>query len=64
MEIDPELLEPSMRYKLLIGSVVPRPIAFVSSRSPEGVANLAPFSYFNAVGHKPLALMFSPHSAL
>ncbi|HSM83421.1 MAG TPA: flavin reductase family protein, partial [Nodosilinea sp.] len=36
-----------------------RPIAFVSSLSPEGVANLAPFSYFNAVGHKPLALMFS-----
>jgi len=59
MEIDPELLEPSLRYKLLIGSVVPRPIAFVSSLSPQGVANLAPFSYFNAVGHIPLALMFS-----
>ncbi|WP_199312223.1 flavin reductase family protein [Phormidium tenue] len=59
MEIDPELLDPSTRYKLLIGSVVPRPIAFVSSLSPEGVANLAPFSYFNAAGHKPLALMFS-----
>ncbi|MGB3312264.1 MAG: flavin reductase family protein [Nodosilinea sp.] len=59
MEIDPELLDPSTRYKLLIGSVVPRPIAFVSSLSPEGVVNLAPFSYFNAVGHKPLALMFS-----
>lgn len=59
MEIDPESLEPSLRYKLLIGSVVPRPIAFVSSLSPQGVANLAPFSYFNAVGHLPLALMFS-----
>jgi flavin reductase (DIM6/NTAB) family NADH-FMN oxidoreductase RutF len=59
MEIDPELLDPALRYKLLIGSVVPRPIAFVSSLSPEGVANLAPFSYFNAAGHKPLALMFS-----
>lgn len=59
MEIDPELLEPSLRYKLLIGSVVPRPIAFVSSLSPQGAANLAPFSYFNAVGHIPLALMFS-----
>ena len=59
MEIDPELLDPSTRYKLLIGSVVPRPIAFVSSLSPQGVANLAPFSYFNAAGHKPMALMFS-----
>ncbi|MGB3203127.1 MAG: flavin reductase family protein [Nodosilinea sp.] len=59
MDIDPELLDPSTRYKLLIGSVVPRPIAFVSSLSPQGVVNLAPFSYFNAVGHKPLALMFS-----
>ena len=59
MELNPEDLEPSARYKLLIGSVVPRPIAFVSSQSPDGVTNLAPFSYFNAVGHKPLALMFS-----
>ncbi len=59
MELDPKSLDPSDRYKLLIGSVVPRPIAFVSSLSPQGVVNLAPFSYFNAVGHKPLALMFS-----
>lgn len=59
MELDPESLDPSTRYKLLIGSVVPRPIAFVSSLSPQGVVNLAPFSYFNAVGHAPLAVMFS-----
>lgn len=59
MELDPESLAPGDRYKLLIGSVVPRPIAFVSSVSPEGIANLAPFSYFNAVGHSPMALMFS-----
>ncbi|MEL6334270.1 MAG: flavin reductase family protein, partial [Cyanobacteria bacterium J06626_26] len=59
MEITPESLDPSLRYKLLIGTVVPRPIAFVSSISPTGKTNLAPFSYFNAVGHKPLALAFS-----
>ncbi|MEM6715763.1 MAG: flavin reductase family protein [Cyanobacteria bacterium P01_F01_bin.56] len=59
MELDPNSLESGDRYKLLIGSVVPRPIAFVSSLSSQGVVNLAPFSYFNAVGHKPLALMFS-----
>ncbi len=59
MELDPALLDSATRYKLLIGSVVPRPIAFVSSLSPQGVVNLAPFSYFNAVGHSPLALAFS-----
>lgn len=59
MEFNPEELEPSLRYKLLIGSVVPRPIAFVSSLSPQGIANLAPFSYFSAVGHVPLCIMFS-----
>lgn len=59
MELDPTTLEPSQRYKLLIGTVVPRPIAVVSSLSPDGVANVAPFSYFSAVGHKPLALAVS-----
>lgn len=59
MEINPDSLESSQRYKLLIGTVVPRPIAFVSSISTAGVTNLAPFSYFNAVGHNPLALAFS-----
>jgi flavin reductase (DIM6/NTAB) family NADH-FMN oxidoreductase RutF len=59
MELDPDSLAPGDRYKLLIGTVVPRPIAFVSSVSPSGIVNLAPFSYFNAVGHIPLALMFS-----
>ena len=59
MELDPASLDSATRYKLLIGSVVPRPIAFVSSLSPQGVVNLAPFSYFNAVGHSPLALVFS-----
>lgn len=59
MEINPQELDSSHRYKLLIGTVVPRPIAFVSSISPEGKTNLAPFSYFNAVGHNPLALAFS-----
>ncbi|TAK56057.1 MAG: flavin reductase family protein [Bacteroidetes bacterium] len=46
-------------YKLLIGSVVPRPIAFVSSLSPDGVRNLAPFSFFNAVCSKPPIILFT-----
>eukprot|EP00803_Ostreobium_quekettii_P011546 evm.model.scf_418.4 EVM.evm.TU.scf_418.4 scf_418:26217-29133(+) len=41
------------QYPLVISTVVPRPIAFVSSLSADGVANLAPFSYFNAVAHDP-----------
>ncbi|KAJ1335055.1 2-nitrobenzoate nitroreductase [Microdochium nivale] len=41
-------------YKLLISSIVPRPIGFVSSQSPDGgEQNLAPFSYFNMINHDP-----------
>lgn len=47
-------------YKLIIGSVLPRPIAFVSSLSPTGVANLAPFSFFTVVASSPLTIAFSP----
>jgi flavin reductase (DIM6/NTAB) family NADH-FMN oxidoreductase RutF len=46
-------------YKLLIGSVVPRPIALVSSLSSDGVPNLAPFSFFNAVCSNPPIVLFS-----
>lgn len=45
---------PAANYKLLISAVVPRPIALVSTRSADGAeANLAPFSYFQLVGHDP-----------
>ncbi len=47
------------RYKLMIGSIVPRPIAFVSTISREGVANLAPFSFFNAICAEPPSICFS-----
>lgn len=46
-------------YKILIGSVVPRPIAWVSTRSSSGTLNLAPFSFFNAVSSKPPIIVFS-----
>jgi flavin reductase (DIM6/NTAB) family NADH-FMN oxidoreductase RutF len=46
-------------YKLLIGAIVPRPIAFVSTVSPEGVGNLAPFSFFNGVSSVPPAIMIA-----
>jgi flavin reductase (DIM6/NTAB) family NADH-FMN oxidoreductase RutF len=60
MEIDPASLAQPDRYKLLIGGIVPRPIAFVSSRSPDGALNLAPFSFFAGVSSAPMALLFCP----
>ncbi len=47
-------------FKTLLSVVLPRPIAFVSTISADGVPNLAPFSFFNAVGTCPPAVMFSP----
>ncbi|MFB6220083.1 MAG: flavin reductase family protein [Halolamina sp.] len=47
-------------YRLLSGAVVPRPIAWVSSRSLDGRDNLAPYSFFNVVSVDPPVLMFSP----
>jgi flavin reductase (DIM6/NTAB) family NADH-FMN oxidoreductase RutF len=47
-------------YRTLSSVVLPRPIAFVSTISAEGVPNLAPFSFFNAVGANPPAVIFSP----
>ena len=58
--IDPKAIPPADAYALLTGCVVPRPIAFVSSLSKAGVANLAPFSFFNAGGAHPCSLIFSP----
>jgi flavin reductase (DIM6/NTAB) family NADH-FMN oxidoreductase RutF len=41
------------RYKLLIGLVIPRPIAWISTRSANGIANCAPFSFFNVFSEEP-----------
>jgi flavin reductase (DIM6/NTAB) family NADH-FMN oxidoreductase RutF len=60
MEIDPDHLDASQRYKLLIGGIVPRPIAFVSTLSESGIPNLAPFSFFTGVGSNPMSLLLCP----
>lgn len=60
MQLDPATLSIADRYKLLIGCIVPRPIAFVSSISPDGKLNLAPFSFFAGVGSNPMTLLFCP----
>lgn len=49
-------------YKLLIGSVIPRPIAWVSTTSADGIHNIAPFSFFNGFGADPVILGFAPMS--
>lgn len=58
--LDMSTLSHQDRYKLLVGSVVPRPIAFVSTTSVDGVNNLAPFSFFNVVCSNPPTVCFSP----
>lgn len=60
MDLDPRSLPQPERYKLLIGLIVPRPIAFVSTVSPDGRPNLAPFSFFNGVSSEPMSLLFCP----
>jgi flavin reductase (DIM6/NTAB) family NADH-FMN oxidoreductase RutF len=53
MQILASDLSPQQTYRLVTGIVVPRPIAWVCSRSPEGVLNVAPFSAFTFVSNKP-----------
>lgn len=60
MTIDPLTLDLADRYKLLIGAIVPRPIALVSSVSSAGALNLAPFSFFCGVSSNPPTLLFCP----
>lgn len=60
MILKPEDLSIKDNYKLIIGSVLPRPIALVSSISEDGIPNLAPFSFFTGLTSKPPTLGFAP----
>jgi flavin reductase (DIM6/NTAB) family NADH-FMN oxidoreductase RutF len=60
MHIDTATTDPVRVYHLLTGIVTPRPIAWVTTVSPAGVVNLAPFSFFNAFGANPPVVVFSP----
>ncbi len=59
MHIDPQSNTTQDNYKLLTNLVVPRPIAWVTSQNNQGIINLAPFSFFNAIGADPLYLIIS-----
>jgi flavin reductase (DIM6/NTAB) family NADH-FMN oxidoreductase RutF len=58
--IDPGQHSASDIYKLMVGAIVPRPIAFVSTISPDGLRNLAPFSFFTGISANPPVICFSP----
>jgi len=59
MHIDPAELSPPDRYRLMISGIVPRPIAWVTTRFPDGGINAAPFSFFNGISSTPPLLMVS-----
>jgi len=63
MQFDPLDMDQKSIYKLLTGAIIPRPIGWISSISADGILNLAPFSFFNAVGDDPPHVIFSVGSA-
>jgi len=60
MELDLPNLSGDRRYKLLTSLVIPRPIAWITSQSPTGLVNLAPYSFFNVLGNRPPIVAFGP----
>lgn len=60
MEFDLQKMAAKDRYKLLVGLVVPRPIALVTTFDENGVVNAAPFSFFNVMGSNPPIIAFGP----
>jgi flavin reductase (DIM6/NTAB) family NADH-FMN oxidoreductase RutF len=59
ISLDPASMSERENYKFLIGSIIPRPIAFVTTISKDGVLNGAPFSYFNIVSSNPPMISLS-----
>lgn len=57
---DPAGHKVSDMYKLMVGLIVPRPVALVSTVDKDGVPNVAPFSFFSGVGSNPPTVLFCP----
>ena len=53
MRFDLDPATPQISYKLLASTVTPRPIAWITTLSKDGLVNAAPYSFFNAMGHTP-----------
>lgn len=60
LKIDPAQTPMPKMHQYMLGSISPRPIAFASTIDAEGNMNLAPFSFFNAIGSNPPMVIFSP----
>jgi flavin reductase (DIM6/NTAB) family NADH-FMN oxidoreductase RutF len=60
MMVDPAERDSRHIYKLMVGAIVPRPIAFVSTVDANGIRNLAPFSFFTGISANPPVICFSP----
>jgi flavin reductase (DIM6/NTAB) family NADH-FMN oxidoreductase RutF len=59
MQFDIDGMAPIDRYELLLGTIVPRPIALITWLGPNGAVNAAPYSLFNVMGHDPAVAMVS-----
>ena len=59
MQFNVSQTDETVLYKLLTGTIIPRPIGWISTIDNEGINNLAPFSYFNMVSSNPPCVMFS-----
>ncbi|MEM9367678.1 MAG: flavin reductase family protein [Planctomycetota bacterium] len=60
MHIQPDSLSTRRLYEAMVALITPRPIAWISTRSRDGVDNVAPYSFFNGVGANPPTVMFCP----
>ena len=60
MQIEISKIPVPEAYQWIVSLVAPRPIAWVTTLSPTGVVNLAPFSFFNVFGANPPVVVFSP----
>src|SRR5262245_44912939 len=59
MQFDIDAMSPMDRYELLLGTIVPRPIALITTLGSDGQINAAPYSLFNVMGHDPAVAMVS-----
>lgn len=64
MEISPRDLNREQTYKLMVGAIVPRPVAWITSLSPEGRVNAAPFSAFTLLSQDPPVVLFQANRGL
>lgn len=60
MELDPEMLDEASRYNFMMSTILPRPIAWVSTVDAQGRPNLAPYAYFMGVCCVPMTVLFCP----